>query len=167
MHDQSRDELEQIAKIRRIKNYEEMSKEGLIIVLLKSKRSIIESFNNNTDNDRIREIKQIFNELGNRHTKKIQKKNQKKLYEIESKKNLSELEKEEINEYLAELVRILDKKEKYFYRDRDDLNYYGIKDIRNLFSEVDEKNYYKPILVKSSYKEMTKNMKVKEAEIYQ
>ena len=71
MHDQSRDELEQIAKIRRIKNYEEMSKEGLIIVLLKSKRSIIESFNNNTDNDRIREIKQIFNELGNRHTKKI------------------------------------------------------------------------------------------------
>ena len=31
MHDQSRDELKQIAKIRRIKNYKKMSKEELII----------------------------------------------------------------------------------------------------------------------------------------
>ena len=36
---QSRDELEQIAKLRRIKNYEEMVKEELIISLLKSKHS--------------------------------------------------------------------------------------------------------------------------------
>ena len=34
---QSRDKLERIAKIRRIKNYEEMTKEELIISLLKSK----------------------------------------------------------------------------------------------------------------------------------
>ena len=33
---QSRDELERIAKIRRIKNYEEMQKEELIISLFKS-----------------------------------------------------------------------------------------------------------------------------------
>ena len=79
---------------------------------------------------------------------KDRKEIKKKLYEIENKKNLSELEKEEIRE----LVRILDKKEKYLYRDRDDLNYYGIKDIRNLFSKFDEKDYYKPILVKSSFK---------------
>ena len=37
MPDQSRDELELVAKIRRIKNYEEMTKEELIISLLKSK----------------------------------------------------------------------------------------------------------------------------------
>ena len=37
IRDQSRDEFERIAKIRRIKNYEEMSKEELIISLLKSK----------------------------------------------------------------------------------------------------------------------------------
>ena len=43
------------------------------------------------------------------------------LYEIENKKNLSELEKEEIDEYLVELVRIRDKKEKHPYHDRDDL----------------------------------------------
>ena len=37
MHGQSRHELERVAKIRRIKNYEEMTKEELIISLLKSK----------------------------------------------------------------------------------------------------------------------------------
>ena len=35
MHRQSRDELERIAKIGRIKNYEEMAKDELIISLLK------------------------------------------------------------------------------------------------------------------------------------
>ena len=40
MHGQSRDELERIAKIRRIKNYEEMTKDELIISLLKSKQRI-------------------------------------------------------------------------------------------------------------------------------
>ena len=38
MRGQLRDELERIAKIRRIKNNEEMSKEELIISLLKSKK---------------------------------------------------------------------------------------------------------------------------------
>ena len=46
----SRDELEQIAKIRRIKNYEDMKKEDLIISLLKSKQSIAELFNDNNNN---------------------------------------------------------------------------------------------------------------------
>ena len=57
MQNQSRDELEQIAKMRHIKNYKNMSKEGLLIALLKSKRSIDELFNNNSDNDRIKGIK--------------------------------------------------------------------------------------------------------------
>ena len=51
MHDQSRNELERIAKIRRIKNYEEMSKEELIISLLKSKQSIAQFFINNNSNN--------------------------------------------------------------------------------------------------------------------
>ena len=54
MHNQSQNELEQIAKIGRIKNYGRMSKEELIIALLKSKRSIAEDFNNNLGNDKIR-----------------------------------------------------------------------------------------------------------------
>ena len=43
---QAGDELEQIAEIRRIKNYEKMSKERLIIALLKSKCSLAGFFNN-------------------------------------------------------------------------------------------------------------------------
>ena len=63
MRGQSRDELERIAKIRRIKNYEEMSKEKLIISLLKSKQSIGELFNNNLDDDKISDIRRILDRL--------------------------------------------------------------------------------------------------------
>ena len=42
MRSQSRDEFEQIEKIRRIKNYEKMTNEKLIISILKSKQSITE-----------------------------------------------------------------------------------------------------------------------------
>ena len=61
MRGQSRDELKWIAKIRKIKNYEEMSKEELIISLLKSKQSIAELFNNNNINDnKINDIRRIL-----------------------------------------------------------------------------------------------------------
>ena len=69
MRDQSRDELERIAKIRRIKNYEEMSKEELIISLFKSKQSITEFFNknnnnnNNLDDNKISDFRRILNRL--------------------------------------------------------------------------------------------------------
>ena len=42
MRSQSRDELGQIEKIRRIKDYEKMTNEKLIISILKSKQSITE-----------------------------------------------------------------------------------------------------------------------------
>ena len=63
MQNVPQDDLEQIAKTRRIKNYERMSKEEVIIALLKLKRSIAELFNNNLDNDKISDIKQIFDRL--------------------------------------------------------------------------------------------------------
>ena len=56
MRGQSRDELEQIGTIGRIKNYEEMSKEELIIPLLKSKQSIVELFINDLDDKKISDI---------------------------------------------------------------------------------------------------------------
>ena len=129
-----------------------MSKEGLIIALLKLKRSLAELFNNKLDNDKISEIKKILNKLRDILTKEYGKKIKKKLYKIENKKNLSEVEEEEINEYLIELKRILNKKEKLRYHDCDDPDYYGIRDIEVLLGEADEKDYYKPILVKSSFK---------------
>ena len=65
---------QKIAEMRRIKNYEKMSKEGLIIALLKSKRSLAELFNNNFDNDRIKVIKKTLNGLRENLTKEYRKK---------------------------------------------------------------------------------------------
>ena len=62
MLNQSRDELERIAKIRKIKNYEEISKE-LIISLLKPKQSIAELFNNNLNYNKISDIRRTPNRL--------------------------------------------------------------------------------------------------------
>ena len=79
MHIQSRDELKQIANKRRIKNHEEISKEELMISLLKSKQSIAELFNNNPDDDKISDIKRILNRLRDTPPKKYRKKIKKNL----------------------------------------------------------------------------------------
>ena len=77
MRGQSRDELKQIAKIRRIKNYEGISKEQLIISILKSKQSIAELFYNNLDDGKISDIRRILNRLRDilsaRYRKEIKK----------------------------------------------------------------------------------------------
>ena len=99
MHGQARDELERIAKIRRIKNYEEMSKEELIISLLKSKQSRAELFND-LDGDKISVIRRILNRLRDILPKNYRKEIKKKLCDIENKENFSETENEENDEYL-------------------------------------------------------------------
>ena len=50
MQDLSQDELEKIARMRRIKDYKNMSREDLLIVLLKSKQSHAE-FHRSKDNN--------------------------------------------------------------------------------------------------------------------
>ena len=127
MRGQSRDELERIAKIRRIKNYEEMSKEELIISLLKSKQSIAKLFKNNLNDDKISDIRRILNRLRDILPKKYRKEITKELYEIEHTENIEYLN----DEYLRKLVRVLNNKEKYGLYDRDDFDYYGIRDIEN------------------------------------
>ena len=130
----SRDELEQIAKIRRIKNYEDMKKEDLIISLLKSKERISELFNDN-NNNRISDIRRIINRLRDILPKKDRKEIKDKLYKIEHQRNISEEERERNDECLWKLVRILNDKEKYGPDNHDDFDYYGITDIPILFSE--------------------------------
>ena len=103
---QSRDEIERIAKIRRIKNYEGMSKEELIISFLKAKQSIAELFNDNLDDNEISDMRRIFNRLRDIKTTQKMYEIKKKFYEIKNKKNLSEEEKEE-NDDLRKLVRNL------------------------------------------------------------
>ena len=92
MCDPSRDELEQIAKIRRIKNYEDMKKEDLIS-FLKSKERIAELFNDNNNNE-ISDIRRILNRLRDILPKKDRKEIKDKLYKIEHQRNISEEEKE-------------------------------------------------------------------------
>ena len=63
MYDQSQDKLERVAKMRRIKNPKRMSKEELIIVLLKSKHKIPELFNSNLDDNKIGDTRRILNRV--------------------------------------------------------------------------------------------------------
>ena len=83
MRGRSQDELEQIAKIRRIKNYEDMKKEDLIIFLLKSKESIAELFNDNRYGNEISDIRRILNRLKDILPKKDRKEIKDKRYETE------------------------------------------------------------------------------------
>ena len=111
MRDLLLDELKQIAKIRRIKNYEYMKKEDLIISLLKSKQSIAELFNNNLHDNEISDKRRILRRLRDILPKKDRKEIKDKLYRIEHQRNISEEEKEKNDEYLRKLVRILNNKE--------------------------------------------------------
>ena len=106
MRGQSRDELERIATIRRITNYQEMIKEELIISFFKSKQSITELFNNNNNNNnnnicdnKISDIRRILSELTDILPKKDRKEIKGKFYEIEHQENLSK----ENDEYLRKL----------------------------------------------------------------
>ena len=98
MHGLSRDELEQIAKIRRIKIYEDMKKEDLIISLLKSEESTAELFNDNRYDNEISDISRIINRLRDILPKKDWKEIKDKLYKIEHKRNFQKKkEKETMN----------------------------------------------------------------------
>ena len=77
-----------------------MSKEELIIYLLKSKQSISELFNNNLDDGKISDIRRIFNRLRDTLPKRYRKEIEKRLYEIENNEDLPEAKKEENDEYL-------------------------------------------------------------------
>ena len=83
----------------------------------------------------------ILSRLGNTITSNDRKKIKKDHYEIENKKNLTDKEKEKNYDNLVELANKLNKKEKYKYHDRDDLDYDGIRDMGNLFDNVDDNDY--------------------------
>ena len=149
----SPDELEQFAKIRKIKKYEDMKKEDLIVWLLKSKESIVEFFNDNRHNNEISDIRRIINRLRDIRRKRDRMEIEDKLYKIEHQRNISEEEEKKRNdEYLRELVRILNNKEKHGSYDHNHYDYHGIADIPILFGETIKEDYYKPIFVNSSHK---------------
>ena len=149
LHNMSIDNLKKIAILRRIKNYDNLSREDLIYTILRSESSLIENnymkYINNNTNDKIKpkinNIRIILSRLGNIVTKDDTNKIREELYEIER-----------IYNRLIELANILDKKENYKYNDYDDLDYFGIKDLEILLNNSNDDDHYKLALVKSSFK---------------
>ena len=157
------DDLKKIAKLRRIKNYDDLLKDDLMYTILRSEKNLLEDnytkyININTDNRikaKTNNIRLILARLGNIVTKKDRHKIRKELYEIEKKKRLIKTQKEKIYNRLIEIANILDKIEAYKYHNHDDLDYFRIRDVESLFTNIDDDDdddYYKPVLVKSSFK---------------
>ena len=154
----SLDDVKKIAILRRIKNYDKLSKEDLIYTLLISESNPIESnyekyITNNTNNEikaKINNIRIILARLGNAVTKNERNKIRKDLYKIEKKQKLIKTQKERVYRYLIQLANALNKRKEYKHSDNKDLDYFEITDIENLFIDADY-DYYKPVLVKSSF----------------
>ena len=90
----SQNELEQIAKMRRIKKYNNMSNEQLLVAFLKSNQSFAELQKSKSNNAKIKETRKTFNELKNSFLKKGTKEIRKTFHE-----------KEKIDKYFKELDR--------------------------------------------------------------
>ena len=97
LQDKSIAELQEIAKLRGIKNYDNLTKEDLIFSLLISESNPIErnymKYFNNSPNDEIKskinDIRLILSRLGNIRTKNDREKIKKDIYEIKKRQNLS------------------------------------------------------------------------------
>ena len=159
LHNMSLDDLKKIAILRRIKNYNNLSKEDLIYTILRSESSpaennYIKCINDNA-NDKIKakinNIRITLSRLGNIVTKNDRDKIRKELYEIEKRKGLTKTQKERIYSHIVGLANALDKINKYKYSNHDDLDYFGISNIDNLFNDIDDAESYKPLLIKSSF----------------
>ena len=72
-------ELEQITKIRRIKNYKKMSREELLIALLKSVQSHTELYKSKSNKTEMEETRKLFNEKRNKFSKSVMKEIRKEL----------------------------------------------------------------------------------------
>ena len=83
MNNLSLNELNRIAIARHIKHYKDMSKEDLLIALLKSNPSHTELLKIDDSNTKIEETKKLFNNLKNKFLKEKIKKHSEKFYKKE------------------------------------------------------------------------------------
>ena len=112
--------------MRIIKKYKNISREELLIALLKSKQSHTELYQSKSNNAEIEETIKIFNELRNKFSKSKIKEIRKKLYEKE--KGLENEEEQEKKQHAKELKKIKKSLEKLKrYHDKDDQDYKGIR----------------------------------------
>ena len=109
----SQNELEQITEMRRLKNYNYMSKEELLIALLKSNQSLAELQKSKSYNVEIEENRKLFNELKNRFSKN--KKIREKFHErekINRRENILKNEEKKTKKYQ-------DEKEKKYKKEQE------------------------------------------------
>ena len=153
MNNLSLNELNRIAIARNIKNYKNMSKEDLLIVLLKSNPSHTELLKIGDSDTEIEQTKKLFNNLRNNFLKEEIKKHRKKCYK-----------KERVYNYLKGKDSITTREkgvlkniERYFKKLKKDLNkikiyqYNITSDISHLFNEITKEDYYEPIEIKSAF----------------
>ena len=100
----SQNELEQIAEMKHIKNYKNMSREELLIALLKSNQSHAELYESKSNNAEIEETKIFFNEIRNKIKNLRTKIIRKDAYEKE--KGLENENEKEKKQYAKELEKI-------------------------------------------------------------
>ena len=104
-----KNKLEQIARMRRIKNYKNMSKEELLIALLKSEQSHAELYKSKSNNVEMEETKKIFNELRNKFSKSKIQEIRKKLYEKDKGLENEEQEKKQQTKELKKIKKFFRK----------------------------------------------------------
>ena len=131
----SQNELEQIAKMRHLKNYKNMSKEDLLITLLKPNQSLAELQKSKSNNAKMEETRKSFNELKNRFSKKGIKEIRKTFYE-----------KEKIDKYFKKLERENDLK-------------YEEKKVKKYQEEREKKQHLKELVKENALKKAKKFLK--------
>ena len=151
MNNLSLNELNQIAVARNIKNYKDMSKEDLLIALLKSNQSHRELLKIDDSNTEIGEIKKLFNNLRNNfsteeikeHRERLHKKE--RVYNYLKGKDSLTTRKKSGKKYWE----VLSKAKKRFIKIK--IYQYNItSDISHLFNEITKEDYYEPIEIKSA-----------------
>ena len=127
-----------------------MSREDLLIALLKFNQSHTELLKIDDSNTEIGETKKLFNNLTNNFSREESKKHRGNL--IEKNKSIIILKKDSLT---TREKRVLKNMKKFFKELKKDLNkikkyQYITSDIHNLFNEIGKEDYYKPIEIKSA-----------------
>ena len=145
MNNLSLNALEQMAMARNIKNYKDMSKEDLLIALIRSNESYTDLLKS--------EDNKLFDMLRSNFSREEIKKHREKFYK-----------KEWVYNHLREKDSLTKKEEKvlknivkYFKKLKEDLSkiktyqYNITRDIDYLFNEITEEGYYEPVEIKSAF----------------
>ena len=158
--------LKELGKLQQVRNYDSLSKEDLIYVLLRSKNpnedNYIKSITTNHDTSslnkeikaKIKDVRQLIILLSDILSRKEKNKIIKELYDILEKIRNTRLRKNQKEKILLTVIEIhndLAKKERFMDLDYDDLQYHGISDILSLIYPVAVDRYYEPELIHSSF----------------